>query len=49
MVAGCISNGVVGIFHRLNFSSHNDGPGVDSALNGNDYQGYLLGVKAAGV
>jgi len=24
------------------------GPGVDSACNRNEYQGYLLGVKAAG-
>jgi hypothetical protein len=25
------------------------GPGVDSASNGNEYQEYFLGVKAAGV
>jgi hypothetical protein len=23
------------------------GPGVDSASNGNEYQGYFLGIKAA--
>ena len=29
------------------FRSHS-GPGVDSALNRNEYQEYFLGVKAAG-
>ena len=31
----------------LSFQSHY-GPGVDSASNGNEYQVYFLGVKAAG-
>jgi len=30
------------------FQSHY-GPGVDSASNGNEYQGYFLGVKAVGM
>jgi len=30
------------------FRSHY-GPGVDSVSNGNEYQEYFLGVKAAGV
>jgi hypothetical protein len=35
-----IPDGVIGILHY--------GLGVDSASNRNDYQEYLLGVKAAG-
>jgi hypothetical protein len=33
----------------LTYSFRSDyGPGVDSASNRNEYQGYFLGVKAAG-
>ena len=40
--------GVIGIFIDIkSFRSHY-GPGVDSASNRNEYQEYLLGVKAAG-
>jgi len=31
----------------ISFRPHYD-PGVDSASNGNEYQEYFLGVKAAG-
>ena len=34
-------------FDIKSFRSHY-GPGVDSASNGNEYQEYFLGVKAAG-
>jgi hypothetical protein len=34
-------------FIDISFRPHN-GPGVDSAFNRNEYQVYLLGVKAAG-
>ena len=34
-------------FIDITFRSHY-GPGVDSASNRNEYQEYLLGVKAAG-
>jgi hypothetical protein len=44
-IAGSIPDGFIGIFH-LPIPS---GPGVDSASNRNEYQGYLLGgVKVAG-
>ena len=47
-VAGSIPAGVSGIFIDVkSFRSHY-GPGIDSASNRNEYQGYFLGVKAAG-
>ena len=47
-VAGSIPAGVIGFFIDIkSFQSHY-GPGVDSASNINEYQGYFLGVKAAG-
>jgi len=47
-VAGSIPAGVIGFFTDIkSFRSHYD-PGVDSASNGNEYQEYFLGVKAAG-
>ena len=46
-VAGSISDGVIGIFHWQSFRPHY-GPGVDSPSNRNEYQEYLLEVKAAG-
>jgi len=47
-VAGSIPVGVSGFFIDIkSFSSHY-GPGVDSASNRNEYQEYLLGLKAAG-
>ena len=41
---GSISDGVVWIFHLFNPSS----PGVDSASDRNEYQGYLLGGRVKG-
>ena len=47
-VAGSIPAGVSGFFVGIkSFRSHY-GPEVDSASNRNEYQEYLLGVKAAG-
>ena len=47
-VAGSIPAGVSGFFINIkSFRSHY-GPGVDSASNGNEYQEYFMGVKAAG-
>ena len=47
-VAGSIPDGVSGFFIDIkSFRSHY-GPEVDSASNGNEYQEYFLGVKAAG-
>ena len=47
-VAGSIPAGVTGFFIEIkSFRSHY-GPGVESASNRNEYQEYLLGVKAAG-
>jgi len=47
-VAGSIPAGVSGFFIDIkSFRSHY-GSGVDSASNINEYQEYLLGVKAAG-
>ena len=47
-VAGLIPAGVSGFFIDIkSFRSHY-GPGVDSASNRNEYQEYILGVKAAG-
>ena len=46
--AGSIPAGVNGFFVDMkSFRSHYD-PGVDSASNRNEYQEYVLGVKAAG-
>ena len=46
-VAGSILARVSGFFIDIkSFRSHY-GPGVDSASNRNEYQEYLLGVKAA--
>ena len=42
-VAGSITDGAI----RISFRPHY-GPGVDSASNRNEYQEYLLGLKAAG-
>ena len=48
MVAGSIPAGVSEFFiHIKSFRSHH-GPGVDTASNINEYQGYFLGVKEAG-
>ena len=47
-VAGSIPAGVSGFFIDIkSFRSHY-GPGVEPASNGNEYQEYFLGVKAAG-
>ena len=47
-VGGSIPAGVSEFFIDIkSFRSHY-GPGVDSASNGNEYQEYFLGVKAAG-
>jgi len=47
-VGGSIPAGVSGFFIDIkSFRSHY-GPGVDSASNRNEYQEYILGVKAAG-
>jgi len=46
--AGSIPSGVSGFFIDMkSFRSHY-GPGVGSASNRNEYQGYFLGVMAAG-
>ena len=48
-VAGSIPAGVSGFFFDIkSFRSH-DGPEVESASNRNEYQEYVVGVKAAGV
>ena len=45
-VAGSIPAGVSGFFIDIkSFRSHY-GPGVDSASDRNEYQGYFLGVKS---
>ena len=47
-VAGSIPAGVSGYFLDIkSFRSHN-GPGVDSASNRNEYEEYILEVKATG-
>ena len=47
-VVGSIPAGVIGFSIDIkSFQSHCD-PGVNSASNRNEYQGYFLGVKAAG-
>ena len=45
MVAGSISDGVIGFFYWHNPSCHTMALGVDSACNRNEYQDYFLGVK----
>jgi len=47
-VAGSIPAGVGGFFIDINSFRSHCGPGVDSASNRNEYQEYLLRVKAAG-
>ena len=47
-VAGSIRTGVSGFFIDIKAFRAHHGPGVDSASNRNEYQGYFLGVKAAG-
>jgi len=47
-IAGSIPVGISGFFiDTKSFRSHY-GPGVESASNRNEYQGYFLGIKAAG-
>jgi len=47
-VAGSIPAGVSGFFIDIKSLRSHYGPGVDSASNGNEYQEYFLGTKAAG-
>ena len=47
-VAGLILDGVIGIFLLTQSLRTRYGPRVDSDSNRNVYQGYFLGVKAAG-
>ena len=47
-VAGSIPAGVSGFFFDIKSLQSHCGPGVDSDSNRNEYQEYLLGVKAAG-
>jgi len=47
-VAGSIPVGVSGFFINIKFFRSQYGLGVESASNRNEYQEYLLGVKAAG-
>ena len=47
-VAGSIPDGVSGFFIDIKSLLSHYGTGVDSASNGNEYQEYFLGVKAAG-
>jgi len=46
-VAVSIPAGVGGFFNDIKSFRSRYGPGVDSASNRNEYQGYFLGVKAA--
>ena len=46
-VAGSIPASFSGFFIDIKFFRSHYGPGVDSASNRNEYQEYLLGVKAA--
>ena len=46
--AGLIPAGFSGIFIDIKYFRSHYGLGVDSASNRNEYQEYLLGVKAAG-
>ena len=47
-VAGSIPASVIGFFIDIKFFRSHYGPGVNSAFNTNEYQGYFLGVKATG-
>jgi hypothetical protein len=47
-VAGSIPDGVTGTFHWYNPSGRNIAPGVDWPSNRNEYQEYILGLKAVG-
>ena len=47
-VAGSIPSGVIGFFVDIKSFWLHYGPGVDLASNRNEYQEYLLGVKAVG-
>jgi len=47
-VAGSIPAGVSGFFIDIKSFRSNYGPGIDLASNRNEYQEYILGVKAAG-
>jgi hypothetical protein len=47
-VVGSIPDRIIGLFHLTYFLRPYYVPGVDSASNGNEYQVYFLGVKAAG-
>ena len=47
-VAGSIPAGVSGFFIDVKSLRSHYGPGVDSASNRNEYEGYFLGIKAAG-
>ena len=46
-VTGSIPAGVSGFFFDIKSIRSHYGPGVDSACNRNDYNGYFLGVKSA--
>ena len=47
-VTGSIPASVSGFFIDTKIASNSHyGPGVDSASNRNEYQGYFLGIKAA--
>jgi len=48
-VAGSIPDVVIGFFIDIKYFRSHYGPGVDSASNRNEYQEYLLGLKAVGV
>ena len=47
-VVGSILAGVSGFFIDIKSFRSQYGPGVDSASNGNEYQEYFVGEKAAG-
>jgi hypothetical protein len=47
-VAGSIAVDVSGFFIDIKSFRSDCGPGVDSASNGNEYEKYFLGLKAAG-
>ena len=47
-VADSIPAGGIGFFIDIKYFRSHYGPGVDSAPNRNEYQEYLLWVKAAG-
>jgi len=47
-IAGSIAASVSGFFIDIKFFRSQCGTGFDSASNRNEYQEYLLGVKAAG-